>query len=851
MFKINLNKKIFRIIAVLIVLSNLFLSFYMYKEMQTLIETRAASRANSLKDYLSSMRYVYHQQFIKSKLEINDSTLGFLPAHASTLISERFSQISKDNITIRNVSDRPRNPANKADEHELKAIEHFKQNPSDELHLEKISKDDKKYFNYTYPIVIEEYCLKCHGEKKRVMPSIAKRYDEAYGYEIGDIRGVTSVKIPVDGLEKQTMGIYYKGLFIIWFSIIFLLTVIHYAVKSLTKKDMEQKFKLEEEVNLKTAFLQKQKNELQHLFSVLKTVKDCNQILINAQNIEELIEDTALSMHSNTTFASVKIMLYENEELVVKSSIGMKNETDVTSIESDVFQNNRYIFLKNFEDGLHDECLQKVKKFGITEIYSLPLRKNQHAKDALGVITIYANGKDGLSKEERDMIDELAGDIGFAINSFYQKDAINQLSFYDPLTNLPNQTLFIQHLSQALASSSKNKTYGAILFMDFDNFKSVNDLMGQDDGDEVLKSTAERLISNFTNASIVSRYGSDKFLILFENISQKEDSAAVLAEQYGQEILNTTKEPFILKEKTFYLTCSIGITLFFDGIETPQALLNQAEYAMLAAKADGRNIIKFHDQSLQDMTKSRASMLQHLQEALKEKQFFVLYQKQLNRDEAVVGVEALIRWEHPKLGVISPDKFIPLAEESGIIKEIGYFVLETATDELALWADDKIKKNWRISVNVSPLQFKDKNFIDGVKNLVTSKQLNPNRLRLELTEGVLIVDQNMAMQKIEELSEFGFSLSIDDFGTGYSSLGYLKHLKIDELKIDQSFVFGLYKNNSDRTIVKTIIMMGEEFNFEVIAEGVETREQFEILKELGCGFFQGYLFAKPCKSSEL
>lgn len=851
MFKINLNIKIFRIIAALIILSNLFISFYMYKETQKLIEIRAESRADTLKDYFTAMRYVYHQQFISSGLEINDSTLGFLPAHGSTLISEKFSQISKDKITIRNVSDRPRNPVNKADKHEQKAIERFKENPSDTLYLEKIIKDDKKYFNYTYPIVVEQYCLKCHGERDETMPSIKSRYAAAYGYKIGDIRGVTSIKIPVDLLEEQNMSIFYKAMLTIWFSIIFLLTVIYYAVKNLTKKDIEQKIKLEQEVSSKTAFLQKQKNELQHLFSVLKTVKDCNKILINAQSINELVEDTALLMHSNATFANVKILLYEDGKLILKNSIGLQTGTDVTSLERDAFENNRYIYLKNFEGGLHDECLEKVKKFGITEIYSLPLRKNQHAKNALGVITIYANAKDGLSKEEREMIDDLAGDIGFAINSFYQKVAINKLSFYDPLTNLPNQTLFIQHLAQALTNSDKNKTYGAILFMDYDNFKSVNDIIGQDSGDEILKSTAERLVLKFTNASIVSRYGNDKFLILFENISEKEDAAAVLAEQFGQEIFKTIKEPFIIKEKTFYLTCSIGITLFFDEIETPQTLLNQAEYAMLAAKSDGRNIIKFHDNSLQNMTKSRALMLLHLQEAMKEKQFYVLYQKQFNRDEAVVGAEALIRWEHPILGMIPPDKFIPLAEESGIIKEIGYFVLDTATDELLLWANDKVKKNWRISVNVSPVQFKDKNFINEVKNLILNKRVNPSRLRLELTEGVLIADQNMAMQKIEELNEFGISLSIDDFGTGYSSLGYLKYLKIDELKIDKSFVFGLYKNNSDQTIIKTIIMMGEEFNFEVIAEGVETKEQFEMLKDLGCGFFQGFLFAKPCKSSEL
>jgi len=259
MFKINLNKKIFGLIAALVVLSNLFLSFYMYNEMQKLIETRAESRANSLKEYFSAIRYVYHQQFIKSGLEITDSTLGFLPAHASTLISEKFSQISKDKITIRNVSDRPRNQLNRADEYEQKAIEHFKENTSDTFHLEKITKEDKKYFNYTYPIVIEAYCLKCHGERENAMPSIRDRYDTAYGYEVGDIRGVTSVKIPLDELKNQTIVIYYKGMLFIWFSIIFLLTVIHYTLKSITKKDIEQKIKLEEEVNSKTAYLQKTK----------------------------------------------------------------------------------------------------------------------------------------------------------------------------------------------------------------------------------------------------------------------------------------------------------------------------------------------------------------------------------------------------------------------------------------------------------------------------------------------------------------------------------------------------------------------------------------------------------------
>lgn len=851
MFKIDLNKKLFKIIAILIIFSNVVLTLYLYNNVKSFIETRAYHRAETLNNYFSSMRYVYHKQFIKSGLSIDDATLGLLPAHASSLISDRFSELSNNDISIRNVTNRPRNPANRADTFEEEAIEYFKENPSADMHMAKISKNNRTYFSYTYPLKIESYCLKCHGTKKEAMPSIRDRYDNGYDYKVGDVRGVTSIKIPIDLISEQTMYIFYKTMAMLWFSILFLLTIIHFAIIALTKKDMQQKTMLKKEVQTKTSYLKKQQNELQHLFGVLKTVKDFNQILINAKNIDELIKNTTLSMHSNTSFANVKISLCEDGELVVKSSVGIIKELEITQVEKDVFENNRYIFLKNFDDTLHEECIEKVKKYGISEIYSLPLRKNHNAQEALGTITIYSKEERGLSKQERDMIDELAGDIGFAINSFYQKEAINKLSFYDPLTNLPNRALFEKHIMQALENSYKNMKYGALIYMDIDNFKSVNDLMGQDEGNTVLKETANRLAMKLKDVSMLSRFGSDKFLILVENLSSKQESAAVAAEELAKQILEITKEPFILKDKTFYLTCSIGIALFFDDVETADLLLNQSEYAMRTAKKDGKNIIRFYDSSLQKITKSRSLLIQNIKEALKKNQFFVLYQKQFDKDAKPVGVEALIRWQHPTIGVVSPIEFIPLAEESGVIKEIGHFVLENATDELISWAEDERKKEWRVSVNVSPIQFKDAGFVDEIKELINTKMIDPNKLRLELTEGVLINDQNSAMKKIEELNAFGISLSIDDFGTGYSSLGYLKHLKIDELKIDQSFVLGLFNNNSDKTIVKTIILMGKEFNFEVIAEGVETKEQFELLKEMGCDFFQGYYLAKPSKAEEL
>lgn len=858
LFKFHLNKKIFWFVALLIIIANSILTIYIYKQKQELVQTRAFAKGETLKNYFISMRYVYHQQFLKSGLDINDSTIGFLPAHASTLISDKFEKLSKDNVTIRNVTDRPRNPKNMADAFELKAINFFKKNPNTKVHIQKIKQNSKEILHYTAPLIIEKYCIQCHGKKEEVLPSIQERYDTAYDYHIGDIRGVTSIKIPVDELEKAAIGSFYKTTFFTWFTTLLLLTIVYFAIKKLTVQDVEQKIVLQEEVRKKTADLEEQKNELQianenqrHLFSILRTVADCNQILITAKNIDELISDTAVSMHSNTTFASVKILVVENGELIVKASIGLDEDFNVLPLELDVFENNKFVMIKNFDENLPSECKEKMEKYGISEIYLTPLRKKHHAKKALGVMNICTTEQKGLSKEEQDMINELAGDVGFAINSFHQKEAINQLSFYDPLTYLPNQRLFEQHLSQALSDSDKSLKYGAILFLDFDNFKDINDLMGNDTGDFVLKESAQRLISKAQTASLAARHSGDKFSILLENLSPKEEEAAVIAENFAKEIQETLKEPFVIEKKSLNLTCSIGIVLFLDHKVNPDKLSNQAEYAMRSAKNEGKNTIRFYNESLQHITKSRLQMLLELKKAFVQKEFVLYYQKQFDKDEKVLGVEALIRWIHPLKGMISPAEFIPLAEEYGVIKDIGRFVLESVTDQLVLWRNDEIKKMWRISVNVSPIQFKEEGFVERLKALIDSKNIDPAKIRVEITEGVFIENEEEVTQKIEALKSFGISLSIDDFGTGYSNLKYLKNLQIDELKIDQSFIFGLNKNNSEKTIVKTIILMGKEFNLEVIAEGVETKEQFELLKELGCDFFQGYLFAKPCPIEDL
>lgn len=858
MLHIDFNRKIFWIIAAFVVFFNALLTYTMYKKNQETIEVRALSKANNLKNYFLSMRNIYHHQFLNSGLDVNDTTIGFLPAYASTFISDKFVELSGDGTAIRNVTDRARNEKNQADKFELEAIEYFKKNPNETMLVKKIEQDGRDVFNFTSPLIIEPYCISCHGKKEETLPSIQKMYDGAYGYKVGDIRGVTSIKIPSEELTKESMQSFFSIAIFSLIMTLFLLIIIYYVIRELTIKDVEQKTLLQDEVKIKTASLEEQKNELkaantqqQHLLSVLRTVADCNQILITAKNVDELIQNTAMSIHSNALFAGIKISVVEDGKLVVKSSIGLDEEMEVLPLEESIFKHNHNLLLKSFDNSMPQKCLEKVKKHKITEVYALPFRKELYVRNALGTMVIYCTKESGLTIEERNMIDELAGNIGFAINSFYQKDAINQLSYYDQLTNLPNQNLFEQHLSQAFEKSNESSRYGAVLLLDFDDFKNVNDLMGKERGDEVLQEMAKRLVSKIDKSSVISRSGGDKFFILIEELSSDEKESAIISKQIAQNVVALAKEPFILDGKTFHLTCSIGIVLFFDHKITSQTLLNQAEYAMRVAKESGKNLIKFYDQELQDMTNARSLMLQNLKEAVLENQFVLYYQKQVDSDANVVGVEALIRWQHPKHGFVPPNEFIPLAEESDIIKEIGAFVLDEATDMIAKWAGDEVKKEWRISVNISPKQFRDENFVESIKNIVISKNIDPKRLRIELTESVAIENRESAMQKMDALSRFGISISIDDFGTGYSSLGYLKHLHIDELKIDQSFVFGLGKNSSDKTIIKTILAMGEEFGFEVIAEGVETKEQLEELKNLGCNYFQGYLFAKPCHENEL
>jgi len=852
MRSVNLSKQLFWIIASFIIAAILLITLYLYNQTQVLIEKNARNKAKSLETYFVSMRYVYHHQFLKSGLDLNDSTVGFLPAHAASFISNEFEKRSQDGITIRNVTDRPRNLVNKADDYEVEAMHYFAKYPERKENLTLIKQNNQEYFFYSAPLKIEAYCLRCHGKRDEVLPFISRRYTGAYDYKVGDIRGVTSIKIPRKIIADEMLSIFWKEAVLSWSIILFLLGLIYYAIQQITRRNEETKKRLEIEVKKRTAELEKTALELknvntyqEHLYSILKTVADSNQVLITSQSLEELIEKTALCLIANDAFISVKISLAEEDGLRVKASYGVADEWHIVPIEQIAFERNTSIILTDFDDDISEECRRKVEKYGITAVYAASLRKDKFAAQSLGVIMICTSQKGGFTAEETAMIDELSGDLGFAINSFYQKENIVKLSFFDPLTELPNRRLLIDRFTQAMLAGSRTHQYGGLLFIDLDNFKAINDLKGHITGDEVLKEMGKRLSDVLRQTDTVARFGGDEFVILIENIGESQNDAATAIQITSNKILEVAKEPFIIDDHPFYLSASIGIVLFIGQNSTIDQLFSYADSAMYAAKNSGRNTSRFYDSLLQETMAEHARLTHDLRAAIAQNELFVVYQEQVNIQGVTEGVEALLRWDHPERGLIPPSQFIPLAERSGIIIALGDWIFAEVTNQLHLWDSDPIKREWRISVNVSPKQFEEDNYISKLQEQIHRTQSDPSKIRLELTEGLLIHDTKKAMEKIHDLKAIGFTLSIDDFGTGYSSLSYLKNLSIDELKIDQSFVRALPESISDKIIIQTIITIGKTFGLSVIAEGVETVEQFELLRDMECSAFQGFLFSRP------
>jgi len=427
---------------------------------------------------------------------------------------------------------------------------------------------------------------------------------------------------------------------------------------------------------------------------------------------------------------------------------------------------------------------------------------------------------------------------------------IEKLAFYDPLTNLPNRRLLHERLEHELNIAKRYQRAGILFFLDLDHFKHINDSLGHSIGDQILIQTAQRLQSLLRESDTAVRLGGDEFVIL---VSAQDGIHADLLEQsniIAEKVINAVNYPYLIGEHELFVSTSIGITMYTGIDETVETLLKRADTAMYQAKDAGRNTFRFYQHSMQEAADSRLLIEKYLRVAISKNEICLHYQPQLSDENKLIGAEALIRWQHPELGMISPVEFIPIAEESGLIIPVGQWIIETVCEQIKSWDQQKLYVP-HVAINISAKQFHQADFVSMLIHTAFEYQVQPGRVMLEITEGVFLGNLEEAIDKMNALKQSGFTFSIDDFGTGYSSLTYLKRLPFDQLKIDQAFVRGLINNATDAAIVKAIVVMAQSMNLDLIAEGVETVEHLTHLSDFGCHNYQGYYFSKPLAAEQL
>ncbi|MGM0629790.1 MAG: putative bifunctional diguanylate cyclase/phosphodiesterase [Pseudomonadota bacterium] len=423
---------------------------------------------------------------------------------------------------------------------------------------------------------------------------------------------------------------------------------------------------------------------------------------------------------------------------------------------------------------------------------------------------------------------------------------VQRLSFYDSLTGLPNRRLLLERVTSVMRNSNSGCSSAALLIVDLDKFHTINESLGYSNGDKALVNCAESLRCLSASPDDIARLGKDEFALFLPCTARSFDLAAAEAEQLAKKVIQKLEAPIFLEGKAHQLGACVGITLFHCPNEaSADELVRQADIALKMAKSSSTANISFFDQQMEQVVKKRVETSQALNQAIERSQLTLAFQPQVDARHEVIGFEALLRWRHPDLGSVSPNDFIPIAEATGSIINIGDWVLEESCKRLVRWGKQKSSEQLQISINVSSVQFRRTDFIRRVQNILEKTGANPIRLRFELTESIIAEDIDFIVEQMEKLQKLGVTLSLDDFGTGYASLAYLTRLPLDELKVDRVFVSDLDAKNKGVLLTETIISLGRSMNLSVIAEGVETEQQFKRLQEMGCQYFQGYLFGKP------
>jgi diguanylate cyclase (GGDEF)-like protein/PAS domain S-box-containing protein len=790
----------------------MLIGYKTYEQYERILKTQdliIQNESRSLGNFIAAFRQTYQDIFLRHNIEVTDKTLHLLPVKTTREISERFSKSLQGDIVIRTVSDRPRNPENMANAFEMEMINYFKKHSEVK---EKFTQLGSHYY-YTKPLYVKASCLKCHGKREDTIPSIREKYNLAYDYKVGDLRGLVNISIK----EHTFFNILYKDfrntVIITVVIYIFFLTLIYFLLQKVQKHEERYRDHLEKEIRQKTSEIEKQKNTFVTLFE-----KSSDGILIMHRG--KIIECNE---------KAVRMFGYTDKKTFLSQTIRSFAPRFQPDGQLSVRKVRQIVRLSQKHNGYQFEW-QNKKADG--EIFLGEVMLTPIILDNKKVLHIVIRDISEKKKAQEKLIE--------------QKNILHYQAHHDALTGLPNRILFNDRLEHGIERAKRQKSMLALLFVDLDHFKKINDSLGHHIGDKVLKVVAERLRMEVHQEDTLSRLGGDEFTIILEDIDKIQK-----VQKLAQKIEEVIAKPMRIEGHTLYISGSIGISIYPQDDIKPQNLLKYADAAMYRAKDEGRNNYQFYSKEMTTLAFQRLVMESNMRQALERDEFRIYYQPQFDaRDGVIVGLEALIRWEHPTLGLLLPEKFIPLAEESDLIVEIDRWVMQTAMEHFSQWyGKGYIPGN--LGLNLSMRQLGSSDFMEILEQSMHKTGFKSVWLELEVTESQVMQKPEESIEKLKALNDMGIKIAIDDFGTGYSSLAYLKRLPVSRLKIDRSFIRDIPENKEDVAIVKAIIALAKSLGIGIIAEGVESEVQSSFLMKNHCYMMQGYYYGRPVISEKI
>jgi len=799
--------KYFVTFALLLFIALGYKTYDQYQRIQQTQNLILYNESETLSRFISAFRQTYQDVFLKEHIEVTEKTIHLLPVKTMKAISENFGQSMRHKVVVRTVSDRPRNPQNQANAFELKQIQYFKSHPN----IEDAFIQNENTFSYTKPLYIQPSCLKCHGKREDAVPSIRKKYTKAYNYKLGEIRGLLNIKIQEQAFFKTLYDDFKETLAITIVLYIVFLGIIYILLQKLRHKEENYTKSLESEIEEKTEALRRQKDTFETLFE-----KSSEGILILKEGSFIQCNEKAVKMFHATSKNEI-LQLHPADlspEFQPDGSNSLAKANEMIKLS---FENDDYMF-----EWLH---LRLDGSYLYAEVHLTPIVLNN--QEVIYVtLTDISERKDAQQKLEE------------------QQRILYHQAHHDGLTKLPNRTYFNEYLQETMLYAKAHDETFALFFIDLDQFKQINDSLGHEIGDRVLQIVTERFKAKIGKEDFLARIGGDEFTLIVKSYK----SVASLS-LMAQKLIDVLAHPIHIEGHTLYISSSIGISLYpKDADDTKENLLKYADAAMYKAKDEGRNNVQFYQSAMTALAFERITMKADLRQALKKKEFIVYYQPQMDaREKRLIGMEALVRWKHPKMGMIPPSEFIPLAQESGLMTKIDQWVMDEAMRQVAQWYAQGFKAGV-LALNLTLPHLREKDFIEELKVRMKKRNFKTSWLELEITEGEVMKQHEEAIFKLQQIHDMGIKVAIDDFGTGYSSLAYLKRLPIDKLKIDQSFVKELPSNPEDSAIAKAIIALAKNLHLETIAEGVEEKAQLDFLVAHGCYNIQGYYFGKPMEA---